>query len=106
MGEQMDSFPSVLKDSIEQREIEMLAFPATVKGIKTHVFFICPTPGYMDKIHTRFGQNFDCKITEARPLPEKNLKAEVKKRGWKCDNCGFRNLEWKARCFRCRKEKP
>merc|ERR1712100_497438 len=104
--EQMDSFPSVLKESIENGEIEMLAFPATVKRIKTHVFFVCPTPDSMDKIRIRFEQQFDCKLMEARPPPEEDLKAELKKKGWKCDNCGFTNLEWKSQCYGCRNERP
>merc|ERR1712196_581942 len=59
--EQMDSFPAVLKESIKGHEIEMIAFPKSLKRIKTCVFFICPTEGNKEKAYARFQQAFDCK---------------------------------------------
>merc|ERR1712146_9567 len=104
--DQMDSFPSVLEGSIENEEVEMLAFPAKVKGIKTHVFFICPTEGNMPKLFLRFEEGFECNTIQPRPKPQEDLDTELKKRGWKCDNCGFKNLKWKSKCFRCRAPRP
>merc|ERR1712196_140965 len=104
--EQMDTFPQVLKASIENQEIEMLAFPGTLKGIKTYVYFICPTQGNKDNVYIRFNNGFDCKIIAAKSERAVNLETEVKKKGWKCDSCGFSNLQWKSKCFRCRADKP
>merc|ERR1712080_384211 len=92
--EQLGEFPSVLNDSIDSSEIEMIAFPESVKGIKTIVFFIAPYEGNMDILLRRFQSNFDCKVMKAKTSPKENFETILKKRGWTCSNCTFSNLEW------------
>lgn len=104
--DQMDCFPSVLEESIVNEEVQMLAFPAKVKGIKTHVFFVCPTLGNMQKLFHRFEQGFECNMIEPCPRPQEDLDTELKKKTSKCQHCGFKNLEWKPTCFRCSARKP
>jgi len=107
--EQMGKFPVVLESSIEDDEIEMLAFPKSNKGIKTHVFFICPKDGKMNSLQSRFlQQDFKCEIRKAKALngPEEPLQVDLEKRGWKCTSCFFTNLEWRSSCYNCKQHKP
>merc|ERR1712080_300876 len=106
---QMDTFPTVLGESIDHLEVDMLSFPVSVKGIKTWVFFVCPTQGNMEKLQQRFQdhpEGFDCKLMAAKPPPKENLNTELKKRGWQCTECSFLNLEGRDPCYQCRRNKP